>query len=345
MGLYVNVQEAKSNGNDKNPEVTVVIITYNRAEMLRGALESVVCQETNGKFSYEIVVVDNASTDGTKEVVDQVSTNCPVYVRYILEEEKGVPQARNRGVRESLGEWIAFTDDDQLAERCWLKELFTVASKTGDYCVGGNRLLSLSVEPVISLGKVTRSILGEEIYSKEFKVYHRRYLPGTGNILIKRSIFDSIGEFDNSMFCGGSDNDFIRRVFAAGVGVWYAPKAVAHHLIPPYRLSVEYFRLVSYRLGYNFAYIDNKQLGRVKLIMACIARIGQALLINSPRLLWAYLWGDGAEVLGRKCLLWRVVAYTRETLFLLAPRVFTQKHFFCRLEFRRERTSSGGFIK
>ena len=323
----------------KTPDISVVVCTYNRAEMLRGALESVVCQETDGKFSYEIIVIDDASTDGTSSVVKKVSRRSPIPIRYVCEEGHGIAQARNRGIKESCSKWVAFFDDDQLAEPHWLKELFMVASKTGAYCVGGTRLLSLPAEQVIPLTQVTRSILGEEIRCKEAQVYSRRFLPGTGNILIKRSIFNSIGEFDPSMIWGEEDLDLIRRIRAAAFPIWSAPKAVVYHLIPPYRVSVEYLKLVSYRWGSSFACVDYKEGGRTKLVLLCVARIGQALLVNIPLLFWAYLFGDDAEVLGRKCLLWRAVSYTRETLYLLAPRVFPQEGFFARLEFRKERTS------
>ena len=96
---------------------------------------------------------------------------------------------------------------------------------------------------------------------------------------------------------------------------------------------------ISLRVGENFACIDNRQLGRRKTLLLCVARIGQALLVNMPLLVWAYLLGDRAGILGRKCLLWRAVAYTRGTLFLLAPRLFPQKGFFAALEFRKERKS------
>ncbi len=79
--------------------------------------------------------------------------------------------------------------------------------------------------------------------------------------------------------------------------------------------------------------------GRAKLAQLCAARIGQAFLINLPRLLAAALRGDRGKVLETKCLLWRASTYARETLHLLAPAVFRQERFFARLTFRGERGS------
>src|SRR4029077_10495906 len=100
------------------PNVSIVVCTHNRAAMLRDALESLLRIETAGKFSYEIVVVDNASTDGTAQTVASLRQTAPV-LRYVYEAKKGIATARNRGLRESKGEWIAFFDDDQLADPRW----------------------------------------------------------------------------------------------------------------------------------------------------------------------------------------------------------------------------------
>ena len=135
----------------KKIDISVSVCTYNRAEILHGALESLICQETDGKFSYEIIVVDNASTDDTKAVVEQIIKTSPMPIRYILEEDKGVAQARNRGVKESQGTWIAFFDDDQLAERDWLKNLLDIALQMGADCVGGTILIYFQQECFFAL--------------------------------------------------------------------------------------------------------------------------------------------------------------------------------------------------
>jgi glycosyltransferase involved in cell wall biosynthesis len=321
------------------PMISVVICTYNRADTLRRALQSLICQETDGQFSYEILVIDDGSSDGTRAVVSEIASRSQVPVRYVCEEGYGIAQARNRCVSESRGEWIAWCDDDQLAEPDWLNQLFAVACRTGADVVGSDRVLSLPDEPVVPLNRVTRVVLGESIYHRESRLFSYQSLPTTGNMLIRRSVLDSVGSFDTSMVYSGEDSDLARRVLAHGFTAWSAPKAVVHHLIPPSRLSAEYFGWVSFRVGRNLAYIDNKEWGRAKTVLACVARIGQALLVNVPLLLWAYLLRDQAEMSGRRCLIWRAVAYARETLVLVAPRLFPQNGFFAALEFRKQAVS------
>jgi glycosyltransferase involved in cell wall biosynthesis len=295
----------------KQLDVSIIICTYNRKELLRRALESVASQEMNETFSYEIVVVDDGSTDGTHEVVKEFAMKTQVSVNYVRENGCGIAHVRNVGVRESRGDWIAFTDDDQLVESHWLRELVMVAQKRGADCVGGNRALSIANENYLTLSEEARSMLGEETYQQEFQIQRRRDLPGTENLLIKRRVFDAIGGFD------------------------------VYHLIPTYRLGQEYLKWASLRVGVTFSYLDWKQWGYAGMLFTCIARLGQAFLINTPYLLMAYLCCNRSAILGRKCLLWRAFGYARMSLFRLVPKLFPQRSFFERLEFRRERTSIG----
>ena len=321
----------------KHIDISVNVCTYNRAEMLRGALESLICQKTDEKFSYEIIVIDNASTDDTKSVVDQVSTNCPVSVRYILEEEKVVAQARNRGVKKSQGAWIAFFDDDQLAESDWLYELYATASETGANCIGGPYFLLLKEQELNRLTPTLRSILGDSQHGNKKRRCNRTILPSTGNALVKKTVFDIVGNFDNTMQYSGEDTDFFRRVLRAGFEIWFTPKAKIYHIVPSYRLKDDYFLWTSIRFGVIFAQRDYKEWGITCLLLLCIARIGQALLINLPLLCWGYLKRYDEEILSRKCLLSRALGYTRETLYLIAPLLFPQERFFNRFEFRKQR--------
>lgn len=322
----------------KQIDISVNVCTYNRAEMLRGTLESLICQKTDGKFSYEIVVVDNASTDDTKAVVEQVSKNSLVPIRYIFEENKGVAQARNRGIKESQGAWIAFFDDDQLAESDWLYELYDMVSETNANCTGGPYFLRLKEQELNRLTPTLRAILGDYQHGNKKRRCNRNTVPATGNALVKKPVFDIVGNFDTTMTQGGSDNDFFRRVLRAGFEIWFTPKAKIYHIVPSYRLKDGYFLRTSNSHGCNLAKIDYKEKGLTCLFLLCIARIGQALLINLPLMCWGYLKRYNEEILSRKCLLWQAVGYTRKTLFLIAPRVFTQERFFARLEFREKRT-------
>jgi len=324
----------------KEPNISIVICTYNRADLLRIALESLIRQKTEGEFDYEVVVVDDRSSDQTPEVVAEFAARSPVPVRYVRAEGEGVARARNRGVEEARGEWVAYTDDDQWNDQDWLYELVMAARKAGVDCVGGVVELQLPTEASLPLTPVTESILGRKI-NPEGLIRHLMDCPGTGNVMFKRSVFDTVGLFDNALAWGGEDADFMLRVLNAGIPVWFTPTSIVHHMISPYRVTEIYFRWASLRVGVALAEVDAKVRGRANLALRCVARIGQALLINIPQLIRASLARDAGRVLEYKCLLWRVVSYTRQTVHLLAPRAFKQERFFSSLKFRGERTTVG----
>jgi glycosyltransferase involved in cell wall biosynthesis len=316
--------------------VSIVVPTYNRAGMLRRALQSLVFQETDGHFLYEILVIDDASTDETSHVVKEVSARSHVSIRYIREKGKGYPDALNRGIKEATGKWITFFDDDQLAESDWLKNLLAVALQIGAGCVGGTIKLELPQERLMCLGPVCRGMLGEQI-NNEPKRCQGRHLPSGGNMLVDRKVFEKIGYFDNTLSDGGCDSDFIIRARIANFSIWFAPDAIIYHKVPTYRLKLDYFRHVSISWGSYFAQIERKNFGFGKLLLFCIARIGQAILVNVPCLLFFYLKCDKAKILDRKCLLWRALGYCRRCLFFISPKIFYQKRFFEELGFRRRR--------
>src|SRR5690349_14582285 len=102
------------------PKITIVVCTYNRSAMLRDALRSLYDLRTAGEFTYEVLVVDNNSPDDTPAAIEQCSRESRALLRGVRETKPGVAAARNRGVREAHGEWIAFFDDDQIADADWL---------------------------------------------------------------------------------------------------------------------------------------------------------------------------------------------------------------------------------
>lgn len=95
--------------------VGVIIPTRNRAELLHDSLEALTRQV---RAPDEVIVVDNGSTDSTKQVIEQYSARLPI--RYLYEPTPGAGQARNLGIRNAASEVLAFTDDDCIPDKNWL---------------------------------------------------------------------------------------------------------------------------------------------------------------------------------------------------------------------------------
>ena len=211
-------------------DISVVVCTRNRAESLRETLCSLVAQQSDGQFAYEVLVVDNASTDHTPRVVEEISAAARIPVRYVREQCRGTSYARNRGVATARGEWIASFDDDQVADTRWLSQLFLLAKQKNVRSVGGAVLLRLPEGFDREVSPVCRRVLGESSGWDQPRRYTRSEGPGAGNQMLHRSVYESVGVYDVAYNLRGEDVDLYRRIRAAGIDTWYTPHAIAWHL-------------------------------------------------------------------------------------------------------------------
>lgn len=328
-----------------SPLISVVICSYNRVQTLGPAIESAAFQSVDTVFSFEIVIIDDGSTDGTEGVVRQIAGRSPVPVRYIRESGKGIPFARNRGVKEARGEWIAFFDDDQIAENGWLNALILAAQETGAQIVGGVRRLEFMDGDQLRLGPLTREILGEKYYGPHLCRSNRFTLACTGNVLIRRTLFGQIGQFDADMSRGMSDIDWMRRAFDAGISSWYSPRAVVRHLIPPHRLTEDYLKWTCLRVGTNLSHINFKSWGPAKMLLPGLLRAGHALTVNLLMELASCIMQNPRAKLDRKCFRWIAIGSSRMAANLLFPKACAQDGFFKHLAFRVPRGADTALMR
>ncbi len=332
------------NGEVKRPavDISVIVPTYNRAHWIEEALQSLIDQETDDGFSFDIHIVDNASSDATAAVIAKVAAASSIRVVYHRQEIPGDAPTRNVGVAGSTGAWLAFFDDDQLAEPAWLRKLWSATSDGDRPVIGGAVHLHMNDRELAELDPLCRAALRETRLYPNARPYHRNDLPGTGNALVARRVFDAIGKFDEAMTGGGSDCDFFTRARDAGYPLWYSPEAVIRHRVPAERLTPEFLRWDALSGGAEHAgYFDFRRKGLTALLGLCGARLVQALIIHLPLLLWAQLLGDTQAILGRKTSLWRTEGYVRRTLSIIAPVRFAQPRFFESLDLRHGRSICG----
>ncbi|MBC8355939.1 MAG: glycosyltransferase [Planctomycetes bacterium] len=338
--------EAMVAPSQQRPTISVVVPTFNRADWLADALRSLVRQRTDDKFEMEIVVCDNASTDDTAAVVATAAESSAIPIRYCFQSQPGDAPTRNFALQQSSGDWLAFFDDDQLAPENWLSELFVAAERTGGSIVGGAVQLDLTAAQRTEFGSYLREALRETNLYTQLQPYLRRELPGTGNALVARSVFDAIGTFSESFINGGSDYDFFARARTAGFAMWYTPDAVIRHRVAPSRLSAEHLRLDALSGGAEHAgEVDLEEHGLSGVLGRGAARVGQALLIHGPLMLSAWLRNDRGGILGRRIRLWRTEGYLRRCIDLVAPKLFPQQRFFGSLSYRHGRPNIKALTK
>lgn len=296
------------------PDVSIVMCTFNRADMVGAAVASLCKLRTDG-FTYEIVVVDNASTDDTQRIVREHARTSPVPVRLVYERKPGGVHAHNRGIDEAQGEWIAWFDDDEIADANWLVELMKIAAERNVRSIGG--AVKLQLPEGTSEAQLTpecRRLLGESNGWSQPRKYNRREGPGSGNQLLHRSVFTEVGVYDEYYNRRGYDTDLYRRIRKAGIESWYTPHAIVYHVTPPLRLGREYLRQTSLNNGWCFARRDQAEWGRAVATLLTGARILKAAVIHVPRLVWGWLTRNRETTLGARCAIWRVEGYMRAVL-------------------------------
>jgi glycosyltransferase involved in cell wall biosynthesis len=302
-----------------NSDVTIVLCTYNRSAMLRNALESLTDLRTDNRFTYDVLVIDNASIDDTATVVEQFAQQTKTPITCVLETQQGVVHARNRGIAEAQGQWIAFFDDDQLADPNWLLSLIEMAWKKNVRCVGGAVHLQLPDDENRQLAPVCRMLLGETVGMDSIRIYNHRVTPGTGNLLIQKTVFDEIGVFDPAFHQRGEDTNLFLRMLNAGINGWYTPAAIVHHIIPPERLKAESLKQLAMCMVEGLAEDEQDAWGRFRYPFIWAARVGQAAMLFVPRLIWAWIKRDSDQLLGAKCRLAIAARYIRDGWSLMSP--------------------------
>ena len=134
-------------------KVSVIVCTYNRCRSLERALESLSASVMPMTSEWEVLVVDNNSNDGTREVAQRFCELNPSHFRYLFEPNQGKSYALNTAIRESHGEILAFTDDDVTVEPSWLQNLTSVFEYE-EYAGSAGRILpaqSFDLPPWLSL--------------------------------------------------------------------------------------------------------------------------------------------------------------------------------------------------
>lgn len=286
------------------PLASVVLCTYNRAGLLRGALESLSAQERIGAADLELLVVDDASSDGSRAVAEAAGARVAAGLGH------GIASARNIGVAAARGRFVAFFDDDQRASRGWLAALLEGARASGALVAAGPRLLAWppGLEP--DLDPRLPRLLGQEPARGASGFLDGPHLPNTGNVLVLRELFDRLGGFDESLLEGGEDTEWFLRVRRAGLPIWWADAARVEHLIDPGRLEPEALRRRAARQGTSAARIAARHGG---LARECI-RWTALWAIQSLLLAAARLRGDRRQAAYRAFVRAHAGAFLRQAL-------------------------------
>lgn len=234
---------------------SVALCTHNHAERLLRTLGDLP-QIRAPKSAWELLIIDNASSDSTPDLLGRHVWPPGWTVRIVREEQLGIANARNRAIREATGEYLIFIDDDETADPDWLCAYERLIEAHDPDAFGG-RIEVLFEDPRPAwLSDELLGFLGRLDWSDQIIPLTQPSTPlYTGNFGFRLALCDSVGRFDTALGRlgsennGGEDVDFYRRLLRAGFKILWTPEAVIHHRIQAAKLNRQYFKDLHYRQG------------------------------------------------------------------------------------------------
>lgn len=236
-------------------EASIVICTFNRAAYLKDALSSLAAAPSRNPSALEIVVVDNNCVDATPEVVADFAANSPISVKYVRECKQGLSHARNRGCSAAEGRFVAYMDDDQLADSNYCSTLLRYCCSTDAVCFGG-KIAFVDYDQVPSwLREQTRFIGQLDCGDEPIRISREtRKLKG-GNFVIRRDVLQSVGGFDpelgvnGSIFLSGEEDAVQAELLRRSYLIYYYPDLVQWNRYTADQRTKAYWRRRNFQQG------------------------------------------------------------------------------------------------
>lgn len=234
---------------DNSPKISVVICTYNRSDLLQMAIQSV-CDQTANITEFELIVVDNNSSDNTSEIVANFSA-LHSNIKYIKELNQGLSYARNRGYAESLADYVAYLDDDAKANSNWVEKAIKLIETYEPDAFGG---------PIYPYYLTQKPDWFKDEY-QTFNLYDytglmkKEHSLSGSNMIFKKEILQEFDGFSVNLGMKGNkqaygeESDLIERLKDAGKKIYYDQKLSVLHLVPEHKLNPIFFLSFYYNTG------------------------------------------------------------------------------------------------
>ena len=238
-----------------SPRFTVAMCTHNHADRLERTLADF-AQIAAPSAPWELLIVDNGSTDATAALLAAHRWPAGWAVRIVHEPRLGLSNARNRAIAEAQGDYVIFMDDDETADPGWLRAYETLIDERQPDAFGGRIAVLFEGARPAWLTDELLGFLGElNMFPDPRPLVDRSTSFYGGNFGFRRTLVEAIGPFSTELGRKGADNtggeetDFYRRALAAGHSVWWTPHAIIHHRIQAEKLRPAYFRDLHFRQG------------------------------------------------------------------------------------------------
>jgi glucosyl-dolichyl phosphate glucuronosyltransferase len=244
--------------------LSVIIPTRNRASFAADLLDTLAAQ-IPVPFSWEVLVIDNGSTDQTERIVQEKISTLPIEIRYIYEPRPGLHNGRHRGALDGCGKYLAYLDDDVILTPTWIHGVEQLMGRQAEAVVG--RILpKWETRPPGWLAALAQ---GEEssYFSLLDRGTHGFYIDPSfvygDNFLIPRQLVFDLGGFhpdsmpaDQLRYRGDGESALMLRFKEAGCRAWYDPAATVYHRVPRSRMSLDYLRKRAFAQGISDSFTE-----------------------------------------------------------------------------------------
>lgn len=290
--------------------LSVILCTYNRERYIYNVLQSV-ATGTLDATEYEVVFVDNNSSDGTHSECERFCKDYPdVTVRYFFEEQQGLSHARNRGIKEAQGDVLVYVDDDALVNNEYLQTYADFFARNSEAVAAGGPITPRydGCEEPTWMSHYTRQLItGELNLGSREREFPKGAFPGGGNAAYRKGVFDEVGLFNvelgrrgNSLI-GAEEKDLFDKMTTRGMKFYYLPTAILYHLIPPKKLTQDYFDRLTYGIGVSERY-RTRRIGTGKYLSR-LAK--EAVKWGGTLVLWTGFALRGQSAKGNKLVAFR----------------------------------------
>lgn len=286
------------------PHITVCVCTFRRPVMLKRLLVELERQQSEGEFSYSVVIADNDARGSAADVVNDFSASSKITVRYECEPRANIALARNKALENATGDFIAFIDDDEFPTPTWLASMLRTCEKYAAAGILGPVRPHYESKPP---EWIVRGGFHERPEHPTGRVMDWEECR-TGNLLFRRSIIRDLPEPFNPAFgTGGEDKDFFMRMTQTGHVFRWCNEGAVYETVPQDRWKRSYLFRRALLRGKN---ILKHPTGKARMLLTSVVAVPIYSLLLLPCAL------RGQEYFVRYCIklcdhLGRLLAFVR----------------------------------
>lgn len=267
--------------------ISVIVCTYNREKYLGESLQCLALQNLS-KDLYEIILVNNRSTDKTEQICKRFSEENPnLDFRYCTEERAGLSFARNSGIYEARGELIVFLDDDAMADEQYLSVVRQFFLENKDVLAGGGRIVpQYETKAPGWMSRFLLPLVSALDMGDSDKPFPGNKHPIGANMFFRKTFFTEKGNFKTDLgrkgdiLLGGEEKDIFSRIDRKKHPIIYLPNAEVRHVVPDKRLERKHIDNLARGIGMSEAIrVGGNLKGRLRMYGREIVKWGGSFVL------------------------------------------------------------------